>query len=205
MSPALPIAALLNSAEGPGATSSQPTQLGRVAQGKLVARLLESYLSVVWRTVRRCGVPASLADDATQEVFIVAAGKLDSIVAGREKHFLCGIAVRVAANWRRSIKARHEGASARPLHELASSQPGPAELLQRKRLREAMEQLLEGMPEELRTAFVLFELEGFTVPEVAEVLEVPLGTAASRLRRARAAFRSAAGQLREGFVEGREP
>jgi RNA polymerase sigma-70 factor (ECF subfamily) len=36
--------------------------------------------------------------------------------------------------------------------------------------------------------FVLFELEGFSLPEIAEALQVPLGTATSRLRRARGHF-----------------
>ena len=39
-------------------------------------------------------------------------------------------------------------------------------------------------------ADVLFEIEGFTVPEIADLLKVPLGTAASRLRRAREQFRT---------------
>jgi len=43
--------------------------------------------------------------------------------------------------------------------------------------------------------FVLFELEGMTTPEIAELIGIPLGTAASRLRRARETFREAASKL----------
>jgi RNA polymerase sigma-70 factor (ECF subfamily) len=46
------------------------------------------------------------------------------------------------------------------------------------------------MPLELRTVLVLFELEQLTKNEVAELLELPVGTAVSRLRRAREEFRS---------------
>ena len=49
--------------------------------------------------------------------------------------------------------------------------------------------VLRQMSDDLRTVFVLFEIEGMTVPEVAEVVGIPLGTAASRLRRAREKFR----------------
>ena len=60
------------------------------------------------------------------------------------------------------------------------------------------------MPEDLRTAFVLFELEELTGPEVAEVLGVPLGTTASRLRRAREHFQSSIARLRRATVRGGE-
>ncbi len=52
------------------------------------------------------------------------------------------------------------------------------------------------MPMEARSVFVLFELEELTVTEIARVLEVPIGTVSSRLRRARELFRAAALRLR---------
>ena len=48
---------------------------------------------------------------------------------------------------------------------------------------------LSTMDMDLRTTFVLFELEGLSTPEIAQLAEIPLGTAASRLRRAREHFR----------------
>jgi len=55
--------------------------------------------------------------------------------------------------------------------------------------------VLATMEQDLLEVFVLFELEGLTTPEIAELVGVPLGTAASRLRRAREAFRAAAAKL----------
>jgi len=52
------------------------------------------------------------------------------------------------------------------------------------------------MDEPSRTVFVLFELEGFTFTEIAELLEIPRGTVASRLRRARTEFVEGARRLR---------
>ena len=60
----------------------------------------------VWRALRRLGVPIDWLDDATQEVFIIASRKLHFIEPGAERSFLYGTALRVAANLRRSHKAR---------------------------------------------------------------------------------------------------
>ena len=67
--------------------------------------------------------------------------------------------------------------------------PGPDELSDQKRARELLNHVLDDMAFDLRTVFILFELEGLRSPEIAEVVGVPLGTVASRLRRAREAFR----------------
>src|SRR3954451_20251671 len=67
--------------------------------------LFERHYASVWRLLRRFGVQSSQVDDATQEVFWVAARRLADIQAGREQAFLYGIALRVALNERRRAKA----------------------------------------------------------------------------------------------------
>ncbi len=64
-----------------------------------------------------------------------------------------------------------------------------------------MTKILDKMPDDLREVFVLFELEKFTRAELSELLGVPAGTVASRLRRARELFEDACEKLRE-FPEG---
>ena len=59
---------------------------------------------------------------------------------------------------------------------------------------------LATLNEEMRTAFILYELEEMSMPEIAEVLDVPVGTVASRLRRARDQFQKATRRL-----QSREP
>ena len=59
-----------------------------------------------------------------------------------------------------------------------------------------LDRILEGMPENLKESFILFELEDMTVPQIAELLGIPTGTVASRLRRARAHFQKAVSDLR---------
>jgi RNA polymerase sigma-70 factor (ECF subfamily) len=77
--------------------------------------------------------------------------------------------------------------------------------LDSKRLREALDELLEGWPEDIRVAFVLFELEGLSVPEISQVTETKLGTVASRLRRARELFQAGAKRLRARAAAGADP
>ena len=60
--------------------------------------------------------------------------------------------------------------------------------LDRARARVLLDAILNAMPEELRTVFVLFELEQLGTPQIAELLGLPRGTVASRMRRAREDF-----------------
>ena len=158
--------------------------------------LVDAHLDTVWRALKRLGVPDAGADDATQEVFIVAARRLDEIEHGRERGYLLGIALRVAADARRALRRRGEV----PLDEagdgaLAGSSgqqaAGAAEAaLDQQRARRALATVLAGMPDELREAFVLFEIEELTAPEAAAALGIPVGTIASRVRRAREVVRA---------------
>ncbi len=63
-----------------------------------------------------------------------------------------------------------------------------SDLLARRRALDELQRILDALPEELRAVFVLFEIEELTMAEVALVLGIPAGTAASRLRKARDAF-----------------
>lgn len=60
-----------------------------------------------------------------------------------------------------------------------------------KLLREDIEKAIDGLPESYRIVFVLTEIHGFTYAEVAEHLEIPVGTVRSRLNRARSQLQSA--------------
>jgi RNA polymerase sigma-70 factor (ECF subfamily) len=61
-----------------------------------------------------------------------------------------------------------------------------------------LERILESMDEDTRTVFVLFELEGMTMAAIAKLVGVPMGTVASRLRRAREDFQREARRVRSG-------
>jgi RNA polymerase sigma-70 factor, ECF subfamily len=153
-----------------------------------VAELLRAHFRDVWRMVRRFGVPENSAEDAAQEVFIIAARRLSDITAGSERPFLLATAVRVAANLRRSLGTRRECAEDEQASEGVDPRPSAEALLDQKRLRQMLDRVLDGLADDLRVSFVLYELEGLSSPEIAALLHIPIGTVASRLRRGREAF-----------------
>lgn len=163
-----------------------------------VRGLFATHYAAVWRLLRRFGVPAAQLDDAAQEVFWVAARRFVDIEAGREKAFLYGVALRVASNELRRAQANAD--LTRPLDELALAlrdvAPTPEESLEQRRALRLLDSALHQLPLELRTVLVLFELEGLEVSKIAEIEGLPLGTASSRLRRARAEFSIIAKRLR---------
>ena len=167
----------------------------RLREARL-ASLLQAHYRIVWRTLRRMGVVPDRVDDAAQEVFIIVARKLDCIEAGCERKYLLSTAVRVAANFRRARAARPEFADDETIGLQRDFSPGPEQLLDQKRTRELLDEVLDSMSRDLRTVFVLFELEGMSVPEIAELVDAPIGTIASRLRRARGCFQAAAKRVR---------
>lgn len=170
---------------------------GRAARDEATrfAALVEEHADFVWRSSRRLGVPESLADDATQQVFLVAQQKFASIEPGREKAFLFAVATNVAAHARRSVARRREAAEA-PDESLVDPAPLPDVALDAQRARVLLDHVLGTLPMELRTVLVLFELEEMTMAEIADVLSLAPGTVASRLRRARAAFHDEAKRVR---------
>jgi RNA polymerase sigma-70 factor (ECF subfamily) len=159
--------------------------------------LVDTHYEFIWRSLRRLGVPESGVDDAAQHVFWVTSRKLGAVPEGAERTFLFRTAMGVAANHRRSARLHErETADAAPVDRFAGESPTPEELLRWKRARVLLDDILDAMGTDHRSVFVLAELEGMTVPEIAEMLDIPTGTAASRLRRARDEFHEAVARHR---------
>jgi RNA polymerase sigma-70 factor (ECF subfamily) len=155
-----------------------------------IRRAFDLHVNTVWRVLRRLGVPEAIVDDAVQRVFIVFARRIADVELGSERPFLLSTAARVASEIRRSPKNNRELSGDQVLLESeVDPQPLPDELIERRRTSELLDLVLERMTESLREVFVLYEFESLTVPEIAELVQIPVGTAASRLRRARAEFK----------------
>lgn len=166
-----------------------------------IRALFDAHFDFIWRSVRRLGLTSAEADDATQSVFIVASRKLDTILPGKERAFLFGIATRVVADIRKGASRRLEQAFDE--NELGIAGPTSDVLLDEARARHCLEVAVQTMPMDLRTVFVLFELEELTMAEIAELVGIPQGTVASRIRRARETFDVAMRRLRAQFGGGR--
>lgn len=150
--------------------------------------LYRAHHDFVWRTLRRMGVGERDALDAGQKVFLIAHRRL-SMFDGRStvKTWLCGIALRVASDYRRSAISRREVLVAETPCDASREPDQLARLEERERLL-ILDEVLSEMPVEQRTVFVLFELEEMSGEEIATLLAIPEGTVRSRLRLARSAF-----------------
>jgi RNA polymerase sigma-70 factor (ECF subfamily) len=114
--------------------------------------------------------------------------------------FLYRVAVNAALNRRRSLGRRraHVDAygDAQSLgHVGAPPDPNPEQALAGDQLRERLSRELRALPESLSAPVVLYDVEGLSYGEIAEILEVAEGTVKSRIHRARQALRVRLGDL----------
>ncbi|OJY30936.1 MAG: hypothetical protein BGO98_29705 [Myxococcales bacterium 68-20] len=158
------------------------------ARAARLRTLVEGYYGQVWRLLSHFGVPRDLLDDAAQEVFLVAARRIDEIRVDREKAFLSGTAFHIAR--RISRKGSREDVT-EDIEAEPDPAPSPETSLADKQARELLEKLLDTLETDLRMVFVLHEIEGLSSSEIASIVGVPVGTAVSRLRRAREKFQTA--------------
>lgn len=165
--------------------------------------MLTEHHSFIWRMARRLGLGSAEAEDAAQQALMVASDRLDEIELGRERAFLAATVVRIAANMRRLARFARETGDEEALDGAPHPQMDTEHLLDLKRARQMLDEVLSSFPEDVRVVFVLFELEGLLLKEVAELLELPQGTVVSRLRRGRELFQSAISRLQAR--QGRNP
>ncbi|EDM81131.1 RNA polymerase, sigma-24 subunit, ECF subfamily protein [Plesiocystis pacifica SIR-1] len=161
--------------------------------------IYEAEHDFVWRCVQRLGVPDDAIDDAVQEVFVVAARKLDSFEhRSSVRTWLFAIARRVVKDIRRG-RAR----AYRRREALAAEHPerGPDGYARSDAAR-LLHRLLEQLDEPKREVFLLCELEGMTGPEVAEILGLKLPAVYARLRTARLELARLAQQTKHATEEG---
>jgi RNA polymerase sigma-70 factor (ECF subfamily) len=153
----------------------------------------DAHFAFVWRSLRRLRVPESSLNDALQDVFVVVHRRMADF-EGRAKvsTWLFGICLRVAKDYRRRAHVRREvldDSNFALVSDPNSDTAAGAEQSQNLALFEAA---LDELELDQRAVFILFELENMTGDEIAESLQIPLGTVYSRLRLARQAFKKAA-------------
>lgn len=176
----------------PRATTARPEAIPR--EDRLRA-LVDAHVDNIARVLRRLGVPEADVDDAVQSVFLTASRRLGDIADHAERSFLYRTAIHVAMHVRRSIARNRED----PVEHVAivDESPNAEEMIDRRRAAEMLESILDAMSEEMRVVFVLFEIEQLTTSEIAALVEIPEGTVASRLRRAREDFRERVQRMRK--------
>ncbi len=172
------------------------------AFASLIAQYHQPLYSLIVRSVQD---PADAAD-ITQEVFIKVFRNIRGFHGDSSlRTWLYRIALHEASNQRRwwSRHKRQEltidSTVAEPDDDgdmpclsatLADHRNSPFDHVAQNQIRERVESALQQLPEAYRTVVILREIEGFAYEEIAEILDVNLGTVKSRLTRGRVALRT---------------
>jgi RNA polymerase sigma-70 factor (ECF subfamily) len=149
----------------------------------------------VWNTLRHFGVRWNDLEDLTHEVFLRAHERFDECDSSRPlRPWLFAFAFRVASAHRRLARHRLEvtGTEVDPPSGLVAAD----EALARREDRDLALQALAAIDLDRRAVFILHEIDGVPIPEVAAALQIPVGTAYSRLRLARQECNAAVRRLR---------
>jgi RNA polymerase sigma-70 factor (ECF subfamily) len=147
-------------------------------------------LGYVWSALRRLGVHDRDLEDLCHDVFVVVFRNLAAYDTRRPiRPWLFGIAFRVASDYRRS--ARHHREIPGTTRELTCPAPPADEVMLRRERQRLVARALEALELDRRAVFVMHDIDGHVMPDIAAALGVPLNTAYSRLRLARADFAAA--------------
>lgn len=167
-------------------------QKGDVAAfNRLVLHYQEAVYNVAYRIMGR----PQAAEDATQEAFISAYKSLNQFRGGSFKSWLMRIVTNGCYDELRRHKRRPQSSLDEMTEEnespafLRSPNEGPEGYQQRVELAQAIEDCLDGLPDDQRVTAVLCDIEGYDYNEIAQITSSSLGTVKSRISRARAKLR----------------
>lgn len=191
--------------DGVAADSTDAQLVRRVQKGDkdafdlLVLKYQHKIINLVMRYVR----DPDQALDITQEAFLKAYRALPRFRGDSAFYtWLYRIAVNTAKNHLASVRRRPidveldlQGPEQYDLHAKLKETDTPEGLTLSKELHTAVEKAIEALPEDLRTAIVLRELDGMSYEEIAQTMDCPVGTVRSRIFRARDAIGKKIGNL----------
>ena len=182
--------------EGAKPLEDESQLVERVRQGDpdAFAALVDRYADQAFAVAYGFLQHAQDAEDLVQDALLRALERIDSLRPGSSfGPWFYRLLVNAALN-RRKYLARRRTAE---LPVAAPAQDSPALDSERAQLRRRLAQALGELPSELETVVILHDLEGFTHPEIADILGIPEGTCRSHLFRARRVLRA----LLEDFEE----
>jgi RNA polymerase sigma-70 factor (ECF subfamily) len=157
-------------------------------------RVFEEEYDYVYHSLRRLGVHTRDLEDVVHDVFVEVYKSFGRYDRARPiKPWLFAFAFRFASTYRRL--ARHRVALGGDDEAVAGDAPAD-ETMEKKDAARILEGALATMSVELRGVFVLYEIDEAPIKEIASSLGIPVNTAYSRLRLARAAFESYVAEAR---------
>ena len=174
--------------------------------------LVEKYQRKLARLLSRLIRDPGEVEDVTQEAFIKAYRALPSFRGDSAFYtWLYRIGINTAKNYlvamgRRaptSTEVEAEAAEGQDGGELLRDINTPDSLLLSKEIGDTVNAAIESLPEELRSAIQLRELEGMSYEEIAKLMDCPIGTVRSRIFRAREAIAERLKPLLDGTKDKR--
>jgi RNA polymerase sigma-70 factor (ECF subfamily) len=158
-------------------------------EGELVFDTVYStHFRHVARWVRALGGMDADVDDISQEVFIVVRRKLTQYVGPSLPAWLYGITRKTVSDYRRGAWFRRLLGGTRNLDRVREQPLTAADPYERLEAQRILRSILEKLSAVRRTAFILFEIEGYSGEEIAELEQIPVATVYTRLHHARRDF-----------------
>ncbi len=173
--------------------ASEPSEEERIFRS-----VFEEHFERVCRNLRRLGVRERELEDCAHEVFIVVHRHLHEYDRARPMPpWLFAITLRVASSYRQRSRYQREILDDATVDDRAPVDPVDLEA------HWSVRRALAALSEEKRAILVMHDLEEYTMPEIAHVLGLPLNTAYSRLRLARADLRRVLSDVGEIIDDGK--
>jgi RNA polymerase sigma-70 factor, ECF subfamily len=181
--------------------SSQSIAVGDAGPSPIAGSFSSVYreeFPFVVNSLRRLGIHPADLEDLTHDVFMTALRRRDTYDPGRPvRPWLFGIAFRLAADFKRLVRHSRE-TSFDPTLEAVDQGKSPDEAAALGQDRQLVIDALGRVEVGRRGVIIMHDIEGMAIPEIASALEIPVGTAYSRLRQARLDFAEAVRALRGG-------
>jgi RNA polymerase sigma-70 factor (ECF subfamily) len=160
-------------------------------------QLYTEHVAFLFRAARGFGVTATAAEDVIQDVFLVVHRRLPEFDGtGSLRAWLLRILVNVVREHRRRFRRRGDHDELEDSSVVVDPSLDPEERAALGEAAQLLSQILDAMSDEQREVFVLAEIEGVSVPEIAVAIQINVNTAYSRLRLARAEYESRVARIR---------
>lgn len=170
--------------------SAPPSQLRSAAREAVDVRDFQAVYSNTYedvvRWIRALGGPSSDQDDLIQDIFMIVHRKLAEFDGENLAAWLYRITAHRVRDFRRLAWVRYVlGNGALSVEKLESADPTQVALFETAEKRRELVRLLSRLSSRLRTTFILFEIDGYTAEEIAEIQELSVNTVRARISRAR--------------------
>ena len=155
--------------------------------------VVHRYGDRMYRFILKYIADRATAEDLTQETFISAFQTLDRFnFQAKFSTWLFGIALNKIRNYyNRAPEARYRFVSDEWLQNFTSQGCSPPDAVERKNTIQAVQRMIDQLPDDMREILILAAMEGCSYEEIARIVDMPVGTVKSKLFRAREQIRKA--------------